>query len=868
MRKLFRRLFFYSSRQLYRRRRSYISIFVTSVVLLTLVMAFFETLESYMIGQMNSEKCGMYHASIRAMSNDLTKELTEYPTVREAYAIPYTSMMASSDDASSPARITVYSKETADRLNVRFLWGGAPSDGEIAVSTELYNAYSYLIAGEENEMYFKAAEMTYYPLRISGIFDTSDGNAGYAFVTEATAASIDRETGAKTKYDIYIRFKNNSDRYIAAEFNKIMTELRIPDTQFQSRKEASVDKVTKWFKYRKIYVDYLNSGYVRHLLTQKAFPTLAISMPVIVIAAIMLASFTSNWMASNSAEYGILGAIGANRRQLCAISAGQVMLITLLAALPVIGLSAAVSNVYIGMHNRAFEGRMEMVFTIPWLSLVEVSLWFALLSCFFTYIGIAKLTLEPPFALISGSFRANMPFVKKTSSYIIGSRNKVKAVALVTAVREIRSSVVFAIMMTLVSVMCGVFVITLIMFNSITTMKLGTSVKYNSDAKISLKQTVYYDRKDNINEKVISDIKTIDGIKYCGGYTFISERNGVCATTAENGWASYARLFITDSGKSVNGLYADKEIMHLVCQYASEEQTEMLRDGYVILIEQNDTESRYGRNWTVGEKISIGTGSKNSKEFEVAAVIPSNNGTGDVRELNFTSDITAVMTAADAAFLGVGIEGEYTTALCEFDEGLSDEEKNRIADELNGMPLVMRYNIQCFSALTKSEKLIKSANYTMFSIFFGTLYFAFCTMTYTDANLKFTKKKRDISVMRQLGASDSDVRKTVVYETLPSSLLAAGITAALFIVVICWYGSYSFSQLNIMADRFPLTYTPAVYAEHKSEIWTLLGIMAVTYIPTLLLEAVTAGVRMIGAVIPLEKYLREPIVEGIRRDTD
>ena len=71
-----------------------------------------------------------------------------------------------------------------------------------------------------------------------------------------------------------------------------------------------------------------------------------------------------------------------------------------------------------------------------------------------------------------------------------------------------------------------------------------------------------------------------------------------------------------------------------------------------------------------------------------------------------------------------------------------------------------------------------------------------------------------------------------------------------------------------MADRFPLTYTPAVYAEHKSEIWTLLGIMAVTYIPTLLLEAVTAGVRMIGAVIPLEKYLREPIVEGIRRDTD
>ncbi|MBQ7930733.1 MAG: hypothetical protein IJ334_06955, partial [Clostridia bacterium] len=173
LRKLLKRLFFYSSRQLLRRKRSYLSIFATSVVLLTLVMTFLEMTESVFLRNVEISKNGYYHVLFREVTTDYTDKIAADSRVESAWAIPYTSLLASSDDASSPARVVVPDDDIYDKLDVWYVWGRAPGDGEIAVSTELYNAYSYLPAGEENELYFKATEMTYFPLTVSGIFEAN-----------------------------------------------------------------------------------------------------------------------------------------------------------------------------------------------------------------------------------------------------------------------------------------------------------------------------------------------------------------------------------------------------------------------------------------------------------------------------------------------------------------------------------------------------------------------------------------------------------------------------------------------------------------------------------------------------------------------
>ena len=103
----FRRLFFYSSRQLYRRRRTCLSVFVTSIVLMTVVMTWLEVREAQWYRQDEISAYGRYHVKIEAMLYDYSEEIAEDSAVTEAWAIPWSSRLASSTDSSRPARISV-----------------------------------------------------------------------------------------------------------------------------------------------------------------------------------------------------------------------------------------------------------------------------------------------------------------------------------------------------------------------------------------------------------------------------------------------------------------------------------------------------------------------------------------------------------------------------------------------------------------------------------------------------------------------------------------------------------------------------------------------------------------------------------------
>ncbi len=104
--------------------------------------------------------------------------------VESTFSIPYTSLLASSVDASTPARVVVENEDIKEYLNVRYIHGAPPKNGKIVVSSDLFKAYDYFEADVVNDLYFQASRMTYFPLRVSGIFECSDKNSGYVFVTE------------------------------------------------------------------------------------------------------------------------------------------------------------------------------------------------------------------------------------------------------------------------------------------------------------------------------------------------------------------------------------------------------------------------------------------------------------------------------------------------------------------------------------------------------------------------------------------------------------------------------------------------------------------------------------------------------------
>ncbi len=871
------RVFFYSSRQLRRRWRAYLSIFLTSVVLLTLVMTYLEMAESLFLRQTDQMKSGTYHASIRGMLYDYTDDIAAYRKVADVWSVPYTSRMASSDDTSHPARVVTSTPEIYDHLNVRYLWGREPQDGEIAVSTELFNAYTYLNAGEMNDLYFTASQMTYFPLRISGIYDCNDKDAGYVFVTPETARQIDAETGAVEYFDTYIRCRYNSDNNVAAVVKRIMKDLDIPETEYQRRR--IVDKNSPWWHTKGEYREYLNLGYLEDLENYRSAPTVLISLPVILAAALMLASFVSNWMTSNSAEYGILGAIGATRRQLCTIASGQVLLITLIAIPPVLIFSALLANTYISVFNAASATDVNFIYKIPLADLLAAALWFCVLSCFFSYLGIANLTRKPAFVLISGSYRAKMPFVKKTSSHILRAKDKIAAVSFITALRSIRSGIVSAVISSLICIVCGGFLILLIIFKADTVNKLTNYENHETDIRISAKVDTVFGRRNSVTADAVEQIKQIDGIQSASGYAYLTQPTLTHDANDSNDIGKSIPYNIpclkTPGGfESVSSIVADESLFPLICGNIKSGDITDLQPGQVILVCEVD--GYEGMSFQAGDTLDIAStfdfypqsGRRSygeTESFEIAAVVTKNKDQKDIN-LNPLTLIGFIFAPEDAERL-YGITA-YDGILCKFDENLPDEQKLAVTDTIYGIPSLMRYKIESFNTLSTSQKQIDFANTLLIAIFFGMLYLSFCVMTYTDAFLKITKARADIAVQRQLGATNREIYKSVRIETYPISVLSAVITVVFFILIVCGYLSYETSDLAAMADRYPITFTPEVVAERRAQIFQMAGIIALLGLSALPMHAISAVVRILGTLLPTRRALSVSIVEGIRKDTD
>lgn len=887
MQKLFRRLFFYSSRQLYRRRRAYRSIFLTSVVLLTLVMTFLEMMEANSLKSLEFTQYGSHHAVFTEQYNDRSEEFLNHRRVRTAISIPYSSRMASSDDTSVPAKIVVCSEEIAEYLEVNYIWGSPPEDGEIAVPANVYRSYGYLIAGEVNELYFKASEMTYFPLRISGIFEYSNPDAGYAFVTEATAAAIDRETGASEKFDTYITCRNASDRYVAKVVEELISKYRIGGTGEQSRRGTENSTI---LSRERIWADYINTEYLQTLISQEVTPVVLMSMPIILIAALMMASFMSNWTARNCAEYGVLGAIGAEQKHLCAIAAGQILLISMAASLPVILFSAVISNIYIQVYNMSVTG-IGLVFHIPWGNLIQAALWFDVFSCLFTYLGISGLTLQAPFVLISGSYRSELPFIKVSSQKLENSRHKVFHISLLRSLREIRLQILPAIITSLVCIVCGGFVVIQVVLSMQSAGKLEVYGQYAYDAGI--KKAV---RVDNLREsapfdrEAIEMLESFDMVEPGGIYSLLSPTRDY----HDSGYTGYgAFLFLEEAdvpeivqqpefrnieygdGYPFYAVICDSNVLSLLYTDIWEGHPEDILTNSNSMVVIADTPPDGDSGIHAGDTILL-TGqhefsnyTKTSKlpdeplEFTVAAVV---SGSDRYKEVTATRGVMILLSEESAVRLGLMNEGEYKQYFFNFRKSTTMEEQLAFYDGLRNTPKFLRYDIELYSLETESEKRVQIVNTALLFLFFFMVFFSLCTMTFVDAALRIEKTKNELAVLRQVGAKDRDICRTTRTYSIVTVVLALALTTVLFLTVY-YFGIGKMNQdIAIQIDRFhPSEETVARWRERVQVTKMIFLSVYAASLPMHLLAYLSS---VLGTIPPTKRALNETITDGIRKDTD
>jgi hypothetical protein len=303
--------------------------------------------------------------------------------------------------------------------------------------------------------------------------------------------------------------------------DRVFRQVKIPDTDFQTRQPYHENK-TKSGQMLEKYGQYINTRRLSDQVSYAATPITIRLLPVVAAAAMILAMFMTGWTAANAPEFGILGAIGAARRDLCAVSAGQIFLITLISSPPVVLFSALLSNVYISAYNR-FTEDVGFVFVLPWLNLFKCAVRFCVLATLFTYLGIAALTREAPFVLISGSWRGRMPYVRKSSRALERVKDKVARLALLQTVRQIRGEVVHALICAALSFILGYYLLDggSKFLDSLERLReIRTAGTFDTLVSVRTATGDFYEYDVGIPLSVRDEILAEEGVKECGTLTF------------------------------------------------------------------------------------------------------------------------------------------------------------------------------------------------------------------------------------------------------------------------------------------------------------------------------------------------------------
>ncbi len=873
----FRRLFFYSSRQIARRPRMYLSVFVTSVILVTLVMTALMLFESYYLRSVELDAAGTYSASILSQPNDLREKIAGYDAVKQVWAIPWTSKLASSVDASAPGKLVVETDEIDSLLGVRWIWGGPPADGEIAVPKQLYKSSRWLMAGEENELWFKAAEMVYEPMKISGIFSVFDESQNYILTTAATARKIDRGTGAHPKFDHYIVTKHETELQVAKVVREILTDNRIGDTEEQQKNPGEYNDFSRLSGTAKILEEYINNKLLENRTFYGATPVVLWCLPVIAVAALILAAFMMNWTENHSAELGVLGAVGATRADLGFLVSGQVLIVTTAACIVVVPLACLIALHYVNAFNAAIEGT-GFAFAVPWRNLLKAALWFVLLSVLLTILGVLNLTRADPFALISGTFRKRSLFVKRTSKRLRKARDRIRTLAVVQSLRRWRTDLIPAILTALTSLLVGGVLLLAVFVKILTGSELSRftaetpadSVIYAANPRDILESHSPLYRADADRLRGIPGIERIAVSQVFTGkdYGYPDEKNGSGRAVSprvrgDGGW-EFISVAVVDRDELP--LYAaDLSSFDVDAFFADECAIVISETGYFggSLRQTGETITFSAETSYMGYRPVFDRPEDTETALKIVSVQPPNR-------ISLRACLLIPRSAAERiGFVSADAASDSVDAIyVDYDKSLSDEETRKIVEAISNDPVFMRYTVNHMRVKEASTEKTSAAAYSMLLLFGSMLYITFCMTSLMNANIKAARSRREWAILRQIGADDRDIKKTVRVGVSIVSLFVASLIA-LAAVLIAWnYLSSAMQELNIARDRFPGSYPPEKYAELRSGYFMVTGIILAVSVASLPIQLITHFTSLAGAWLPTRRALKESVVEGIRKDTD
>ncbi len=99
-------------------------------------------------------------------------------------------------------------------------------------------------------------------------------------------------------------------------------------------------------------------------------------------------------------------------------------------------------------------------------------------------------------------------------------------------------------------------------------------------------------------------------------------------------------------------------------------------------------------------------------------------------------------------------------------------------------------------------------------------------------------------------------------------MLAFLVAAAVMLLSSALFLLIRMYLLNVWADSLHIPFTSRVYGKFRSEIFAFSGKIALAWLISLPFGLVTAAALRFSVRRPTKKILREPVTEGLRKDTD
>ena len=134
--------------------------------------------------------------------------------------------------------------------------------------------------------------------------------------------------------------------------------------------------------------------------------------------------------------------------------------------------------------------------------------------------------------------------------------------------------------------------------------------------------------------------------------------------------------------------------------------------------------------------------------------------------------------------------------------------------------------------------------------------------------MKTSRLKRDFAVIRQLGADDGDVMKTMRTGVYLNAAVAFGAALCVILAAVIVYTIHNSWQLGVEISSHRDTYTPEAILYERRQILEAAAYILAVFPLSLPFRALTCLASLAGTIPPTARLLRESIAEGLRKDTD